>query len=506
MLINLYSKDCEETDNNIQDVSKKIRQVFFTVEKEKILMLNCMNTMNAIIKMIHGYAPQLHSATQHLECDSCKSPKMATHHLSKQFMFIPVNLNTCTIDNIQDSLRPPKQLSNLQCPDCGCILDLVRTLHKVVIVDVEALKHNPESINLSQIQSRFAYDGKIYELKAVIEYRHKIKHFVAHIIHGEIWETYDDLRNMVGRPLSTMNAMQMFYVETKNATEVVREEECVSSENENTHFKFVVPIPRKKNKKNKNIDVQNDCVSSSAESQSPVQLSSLPEVEISIQNASVSSSALGFEADVSQDMSSTKITPSSSSEDTSSSASYVSHYSSSSEGEHESSFEKDTSFCSRAPGTKKKASRLSYSASEVDSSPLSWTSNVEITPFSPTEKKETTDDGQTAHDVDQCEAQNSPENEHSNAQIVPFSPKEKEHITDDGQTAHPHQSEIQRSPENSPNNALITPLSMKRKFTDDEKITHSPKRFKMEGKFTMKKLDHIFFALHFRLIRILYYE
>lgn len=45
--------------------------------------------------------------------------------------------------------------------------------------------------------------------------------------------------------------MQMFYVETKNATEVAKEEECVSSDQENKHFKFVVPMPKKKNKKTK---------------------------------------------------------------------------------------------------------------------------------------------------------------------------------------------------------------------------------------------------------------
>lgn len=213
--------------------------------------------------------------------------------------------------------------------------------------------------------------------------------------------------------------MQMFYVETKNATEVVKEEECVSSEQENEHFKLLVPMPKKKKKKTKNIDVQNAYVSSSAESQSPVQLSILPEEEISIQNASVSSSALGFEADVSQDLSFRQISTASSSstdsedsEDTSNSGSYVSHYSSSSENEHESSFEQDTPISSRAPGTKKKASRLSYSASEVDISPLNRTSNVQITPFSPT--KETTDDGQSAH-AHQCEVQSSPENEPSNA-------------------------------------------------------------------------------------------
>lgn len=209
----------------------------------------------------------------------------------------------------------------------------------------------------------------------------------------------------------------------------------------------------------------------------------MPEEEISIQNASVSSSALGFEADVSQDLSFRQIsTPSSSStdsEDTSNSGSYMSHYSSLSEREHESSFEQDTPISSRAPGIKKKASRLSYSASEVDNSPLNMTSNVQITQFSPT--KETNDDGQTAH-PHQCEVQSSPENEPSKAQIAPFSPKEKKHITDDGQTVHLNQSEIQRSTENKPNNALITPAK-KRKFTDDEKITHSPKRFKMEGKF-----------------------
>lgn len=52
-------------------------------------------------------------------------------------------------------------------------------------------------------------------------------------------------------------------------------------------------------------------------------------------------------------------------------------------------------------------------------------------------------------------------------------PEEKKQTTDDGQTAHFYQSETQRSTENKPNNTLNAPFSptKKRKSTDDEKIT-----------------------------------
>lgn len=38
LLINFYSKYCEEIDENIQDISKKIRQDFFTVNKKSSII------------------------------------------------------------------------------------------------------------------------------------------------------------------------------------------------------------------------------------------------------------------------------------------------------------------------------------------------------------------------------------------------------------------------------------------------------------------------------------
>lgn len=136
--------------------------------------------------------------------------------------FVPIDLNTAHIENIQDSLVSPVMYSKAhKCRFCGHgRLKIQRKSNTILAFEIDAftchvaqIKHDGDyniNIDLSKMQTEIIYCDYVYQLKAVVEY--KPNHFICHIKRPNGWETYDDLITRVLKTPSSVIASVGFYV------------------------------------------------------------------------------------------------------------------------------------------------------------------------------------------------------------------------------------------------------------------------------------------------------
>lgn len=144
------------------------------------LYVDCEENITALYEKFCGLSPILTSMRYLLEC-------CGMFLVTKTFMRF--NLKDFKVEDIQASIYPMEQ--NEQCIKCGKHTKVKYEPHMFIVFDTEG---DIVNVSLKDVQRNIEVDQQEYELVGLVESKSNQKHFVPHILRGNEWITYDDLK------------------------------------------------------------------------------------------------------------------------------------------------------------------------------------------------------------------------------------------------------------------------------------------------------------------------
>lgn len=204
LLKNLLKKDFDPYKNRSEMLLRLFEEDVIDFAKN-IKALDTEMSINRMFMRLASNFPLLQSMMEYKKCVcSFETPKTGKS-------FIPINLNSLDISNVQQSIAFSNKIVN--CPVCNASLSIFRDLNQIIAFDIENVDENgmQEEIKISEISQNIDVQGKKYVLRGVVEY--KSKHFVAHVRRNDgTWETYDDLKPAKpSKPPTQIIAVMLFY-------------------------------------------------------------------------------------------------------------------------------------------------------------------------------------------------------------------------------------------------------------------------------------------------------
>lgn len=144
------------------------------------LYVDCEENITALYGKFCGLSPVLCSMTCLIEC--CGNTLVANH-------FIRFDLHDFKVEQIQASIHALER--NERCHKCDKHTEVKYIPQTFLTFDTEG---DVVNVSLKDLQRNIEVDQQQYELVGLVESKANQKHFVPHILRGNQWITYDDLK------------------------------------------------------------------------------------------------------------------------------------------------------------------------------------------------------------------------------------------------------------------------------------------------------------------------
>lgn len=175
------------------------------------LYVDCEENITTTYTKFCELSPQLSSVSYLSEC--CGRVVLKP--------FVRFNLQNFNVEDVQSTIYPME--CKEQCLMCGQRSNIKYTPQIFITFDTEGDLAN---VPLKDVQRNIEVDQQEYELVGVIESKTNQKHFIAHILRGNEWITYDDLE---GKTCKGQNADKVVLIMYRKAFASTKVGSCSSS-------------------------------------------------------------------------------------------------------------------------------------------------------------------------------------------------------------------------------------------------------------------------------------
>lgn len=226
-LVDCYDNYCQERDDHLKNVIGKtddeqqitylqkrfIPPFHFQEEDNKIVSLNCDNSLIAVLTMLNEKTTIFGMKVMTV-CESC-NVKLKEDRLIPA---CPIQINEHGITDVQKCLGADIHVTQTRCPQCNGSGITKRIPSRIMFMDIENLaifsetEQENRKFSRDAITQQVTYGAKTFALKAVIEH-HVGGHFIAHIQRTNgVWMKFDDLGTKAERSDKMVAGTMLVYL------------------------------------------------------------------------------------------------------------------------------------------------------------------------------------------------------------------------------------------------------------------------------------------------------